>query len=170
MQELFKGTSIWNALNVIPFLGLDVACEGGWGINTNHALNPMVYTPGYGFFSNAVVGITREDAITHPLFTPFREEADNMHSTNMFIIADANYGRNLRAKFLGDAIPARSFAVGANSIDGLIDNYNMQSAVQDNAWPNEQVVNGERKWFHSDIRKVAYFYLHQVFTRIKRGN
>ena len=93
-----------------------------------------------------------------------------MHSTNLFTIANETYRKNLRAKVLGDAIPATSFAAGANSIDALIDNYNMQSAVQDNAWPNEQVVNDERKWFHSDIRKVAYFKFNQVFSRIKRGN
>ena len=159
-QELFKGTSLWNALNALSLGNLDVACEGGWGINTYYGLNPTVYVAGYGFYSNVVANFTREDVITHPLFTPFRSESDSMHSTNLFTIANETYRKNLRAKFLGDAIPATSFAAGANSIDGLIDNYNMQSAVQDNAWPNEQVVNDERKWFHSDIRKVAYFYLH----------
>ena len=157
-------------LSVNPLCNLDIACEGGWGINTYYALNPAFYVAGYGFMSNAVAGLTRDDVIEHPLFTPFRAEANDMHSTNLFTIADEAYRKNLRAKFLGDAIPATSFATGRNAIDGLIDNYNMQSAVQDNAWPDEQVVNDERKWFHSDIRRVAYFYLHQVFTRIKMGN
>ena len=109
-QELFKGTTVWNALNALSLGNLDVACEGGWGINTYYALNPTVYVSGYGFMSNAVAELTRDDAIAHPLFTPFRAEADNMHSTNLFVVADETYRKDLRAKFLGDAIPARSFA------------------------------------------------------------
>ena len=169
-QEVFKGTTIWNGLNAVPFLGLSVACEGGWGINTAYAVTPYYYVPGYGFFANAMTNFTREAAIESPLFTPFKTETAAMHSTNLFEIADAAYRDGLRAKFLGDAIPATSFAAGANAIDGLIDNYNMQSAVQDNVWPNGRIVNDERKWFHSDIIRVAYFYLHQVFARFKRGN
>ena len=133
-------------------------------------MNPYYYVPAYGFFANAMSNFTREDAIESPLFTPFMTETASMHSTNLFEIADVAYRDGLRAKFLGDAIPATSFAAGANAIGGLIDNYNMQNAVQDNAWPNGRIVNDERKCFHSDIIRVAYFYLHQVFARFKRGN
>ena len=169
-QELFKGTTVWHGLNAVPLLGLDVACEGGWGINAAYAVNPYYYVPAYGFFANAMENFTREDAIESPLFTPFMTETASMHSTNLFEIADVAYRNGLRAKFLGDAIPATSFAAGANAIGGLIDNYNMQNAVQDNAWPGGRIVNDERKCFHSDIIRVAYFYLHQVFARFKRGN
>ena len=169
-QELFKGTTVWHALNAVPFLGLNVACEGGWGINATYAVNPYYYVPACGFFANAMSNFTREEAIESPLFTPFKTETAAMHSTNLYTIADADYRRSLRAKFLGDAIPATSFAMGANAANGLEEHYDMQAAVQDNAWPSGRVVNDERKWFHSDIKNVAYFYLHQIFNRIKRGH
>ena len=169
-QELFKGTTIWNALNAVPFLGFDVACEGGWGINATYAVNPYYYVPAYGFFANAMSNFTREEAIESPLFTPFKSETTAMHSTNLCVIADADYRRNLRAKFLGDAIPATSFAVGANMTSGLFDNYNMQSHTP-NDWPEElkTEANGGAKvkiWKHSDIKNVAYYYVYLLFNRL----
>ena len=104
------------------------------------------------------------------LFTPFKTETAAMHSTNLYTIADADCRCSLRAKFLGDAIPATSFAMGANATNGLEEHYDMQDVVQDNDWTSGRVVNDERKWFHSDIKNVAYFYLHQVFNRIKSGH
>ena len=56
-----------------------------------------------------------------------------MHSTSLFTIADASYRDELRAKMLGDAIPAESFAVGANEIRGFV-NHNMQTGTP-NGWP-----------------------------------
>ena len=55
----------------------------------------------------------REDLITSPLFTTF--EDGRMASTNALDFADAE----LRAKMLGDAIPAESFAAGRNVLDGF---------------------------------------------------
>ncbi len=169
MQELLKGTAAWNALNAIPYYGRSVDCEGGWGVNTFYAVNPALYTPGYGFHSSAMDDITRKDAIEHPLFTPFRTEADNMHSTNFFTLADGTCRVSLRAKFLGDAIPARSFATGRNPITiwGDVRNINYHSIVEDNPWPSDKIQNNKRKWLHSDIKGVAYFYLYQFFMRIQ---
>ena len=156
-----------NAINALSLGNLDIACEGGWGINTFYALNPTVYTPGYGFFAAAMSRITRDDAIVHPLFTPFRAEADSMHSTNLFAIADETYRKNLRAKFLGDAIPARSFAAGRNEmlIWGDGGNLNFSDCKRSDAWPRDG-----GKWFHSDIKDVAYFYLPELYRRIVNEN
>jgi hypothetical protein len=154
-------------LSVNPLSNLDIACEGGWGINTFYAMNPTAYVAGYGFMSNAVAELMRDDVIAHPLFTPFRAEANNMHSTNLFTVADEAYRKNLRAKFLGDAIPARSFAAGRNATAGLDENLNMQSIVQSNPWPGGRIKNSVRQWYHSDIKNLAYFYVHQIFSEIK---
>ena len=89
--------------------------------------------------------ITRKDAIEHPLFTPFRSEADNMHSTNLFMITDQSYRAALRAKFLGDAIPATSFAAGRNQTGGLAENYNVQASIRNNTWPSIRIKNNKRK-------------------------
>ena len=169
-QELFKGTTVWHGLNAVPFLGLDVACEGGWGINAAYAVNPYYYVPAYGFFANAMSNFTREDAIESPLFTPFMTETAAMHSTNLYSIANADYRRSLRAKFLGDAIPATSFAVGANMTSGLLDNYNMQSRTP-NDWPEELKAETDggpkvKIWKHSDIKNVAYYYVYLLFNRL----
>jgi len=163
-QELFKGTSTLNAINALSLGALDIACEGGWGINTYYALNPTVYVTGYGFMSNAVSGLTRDDVITHPLFTPFRSEDSNMHSTNLFIVADETYGKKLRAKFLGDAIPARSFSMGANNVNGMSENYPMIPS-QSVGWPRSQ-----DEWRHSDIKEVSYFYVHHFYDFILQGD
>ena len=77
---------------------ISVSVGGGWGINTYFALNPTCYLPGYGFIASAFTDYTREQAITHPLFTPFDDA--RMHGTNALNIVDAD----LRAKMLGDAI------------------------------------------------------------------
>ena len=167
MQELLKGTAAWNALNAVPYYGRGVDCEGGWGVNTFYAVNPALYTPGYGFHSSAMGDITPKDAIEHPLFTPFRTEADSMHSTNLFTISDQSYRAALRAKFLGDAIPATSFAAGRNNIMGVSENYNMQIGVQGNVWPIARIKNNRREWLHSDVKNVAFFYLHQVFRKVQ---
>ena len=163
IQELAKGTTTWHALNAIPFLGLNVACEGGWGINTYYAFDPTWYIYQYGFTDKVQTNMTSRLAKEHPLFTPFRAEAESMHSTNLFVIADADYRSQLRAKFLADAIPATSFAAGANPIqnDAVSGNINYETC-KTTSWPRP-----ERKWWHSDIKNVAYFFTWQLFHRIK---
>ena len=86
-----------------------------------------------------------------------------MHSTNLFVIADADYRSQLRAKFLADAIPATSFAAGANPIqnDAVSGNINYETC-KTTVWPRP-----ERKWWHSDMKNVAYFFTWQLFHRIK---
>ena len=161
-QELFKGTTVWHGLNAVPFLGLDVACEGGWGINTTYAVNPYYYVPAYGFFANAMTNFTREGAIESPLFTPFKTETAAMHSTNLFAIADVTYRDSLRAKFLGDAIPATSFAAGANRIEllGNIGNLNYSDCM---AAPWPQTSNGDNMWYHSDMKDMAFFFVYPFY-------
>jgi hypothetical protein len=159
IQEFTKGTTVWHELNSLPFLDLNVACEGGWGINTYYSLNPLWYVYQYGFTDKVQSDLTREDAITHPLFTPFRSESDAMHSTNLFTIADATYREQLRSKFLGDAIPATSFATGANFTGGL-KNRNMHDFMAE-GWPRRK--NNKNFWLHSDIKNIAYYFLYPLF-------
>ena len=168
IQEFTKGTTVWHELNSIPFLDLNVACEGGWGINTYYSLNPLWYVYQYGFTDKVQSDMTREDAITHPLFTPFRSESEAMHSTNLFTIADVTYRGQLRAKFLGDAIPATSFAAGANHTRGVKDNHNLQTSTQ-NGWPRKSSEE-EFVWEHSDIKNVAFYYTFELFKKIKNGD
>ena len=161
-QELFKGTTVWHGLNAVPFLGLDVACEGGWGINTTYAVNPYYYVPAYGFFANAMTNFTREGAIESPLFTPFKTETAAMHSTNLYTIVDAGRRSQLHAKFLADAIPATSFAAGANPIqNGAVSGNINYMACEAVGWPRDEL-----EWWHSDIKDVAYFFNWMFFSRV----
>jgi len=159
IQEFTKGTTVWHELNSLPFLDLNVACEGGWGVNTYYSLNPLWYVYQYGFTEKAKNDLAREDAIMHPLFTPFRSESEAMHSTNLFTIADATYREELRAKFLGDAIPATSFAAGANFTGGGLKNHNMHDDIPLDGWPRDQL-----EWLHSDLKDVSYFYVFKLFN------
>ena len=167
IQELTKGTTLWHELNSLPFLDLNVACEGGWGINSYYSLNPLWYVYQYGFTEKAKTDLSREDAITHPLFTPFRSESEAMHSTNLFTIADASYREELRAKFLADAIPATSFAVGANFTGGGLKNHNMQTGTP-NGWPRVDS-DDNAIWQHSDIKNVAFYFTFELFKKINEG-
>jgi len=70
-------------------------------------------------------------------------------------------------KLLAEAIPARSFAVGANFLNdfGVGRNFDMQG--MQNGWPAERL-SGQHadSWLHGDIRAVAYLYVHEVFDTV----
>lgn len=164
-QELFKGCSLWYGVNSITFSGAEI--EGGWGINARYMANPLAYIPFSGFNPSYFSDYTREDIITKPLFTGMNDE--RMSSTNVLNFVD----ENLQAKMLGDSIPAESFAAGANETDGVSQNYNMQSDVP-NGWPSQRVEENqgtvERKWYHSDIKNVAFYYVYKLFDKVVKEN
>ena len=131
--------------------------EGGWGINARYVANPLAYVPLVGLNADYFANYAREDLIRSPLFTSFDDA--RMSSTNALNIVD--YG--LRAKMLGDAIPAESFAAGANATEGVGGNYNMQG-VTPNGWPRTS-----NDWRHSDLKDVSYYYVWKLFEKITGG-
>ena len=176
-QERLKGSALWHVDTVLP---CGVVCEGGWGVNSYYAANPLYYNVKDGF-SGKVKNLTREDAIQHPLFTPFRakEHADAMHSTNLFTIDDENKRYALRARFLGDAIPAESFAAGANAFSknrgprniSLMD----ECMGNENIWPEDRrdKIKGQPdklKWHHSDWKQLAYCFVYKLFDKITKND
>jgi hypothetical protein len=160
-QELFKGCALWYGVNSITFSGAEI--EGGWGINARYMANPLAYIPLLGFNASYFSEYTSEDIITKPLFTGMND--DRMSSTNVLNFVDAN----LRAKMLGDAIPAESFAAGANVTGGVKDNHDMQSQTP-NGWPKQREKNTSdgiiRQWLHSDLKDISFFYVYQLFNKI----
>jgi pimeloyl-ACP methyl ester carboxylesterase len=164
-QELFKGCALWYGVNSIAFSGAEI--EGGWGINARYMANPLAYIPLSGFNPSYFSEYTREDLITKPLFTGMNEE--RMSTTNELNFVDAN----LRAKMLGDAIPAESFAAGANETGGGVLNYNMQIDTP-NGWPEsrseEKDGNIVQYWYHSDIKNVSYYYVYKLFEKFIKEN
>ena len=155
-QELFKGCTLWYGLNSVTFAGTRI--EGGWGINADYVANPLAYFPLIGFNPAYFENHTRGDLIINPLFTSFNDE--RMSATNELNIVDYE----LRAKMLGDAIPAESFAAGANPATGISANFNFQGQnTTPNGWPRATNV-----WRHSDLKDVAYFYVWKLFEKIRR--
>ncbi len=182
-QERRKGTVAWHVMNSIPIISSSAEIEGGWGINTYYAADPRWYLPGFGFDGNMMNGLTREQAITHPLFTPFRIHGDKMHSLDPYDGSDENglhgnlSGKEwLRARFLADAIPATSRAAGANAFDTRISITNIQMDVAISSggcmsnvdkWPREE--DGIQIWKHSDFKQVAYYFVHKLFDKFVNG-
>ena len=158
-QELFKGCALWYGVNTVTFAGAEI--EGGWGINARYMANPLAYIPFVGFNASYFTNYTREDLIAKPLFTSMNDGL--MQSTNVLDFVN----EELRAKMLGDAIPAESYAAGANAISGFV-NYNMQTGTQ-NGWPKK---NSEQKaiWEHSDIKNVAFYFTYKLFEKINNGD
>lgn len=65
-----------------------------------------------------------------------------------------------RNRLLTEMIPARSTAAGSNPILGLP---GTDMNAMKNSWPSER--SRDPRWFHSDIRAVAYFFSYKVFDR-----
>ena len=158
-QELFKGCALWYGVNAVTFSGTEI--EGGWGINAAYMANPLAYVPLVGLRSGYFENWTRDEMITNPLFTSFDDE--RMASTNVLTIVDDE----LRAKMLGDAIPAESFAAGANATGGVSKNHNLHDYME-TTWPRTND-DEECFWNHSDIKDVAYPYLFKLFKMIVNG-
>jgi len=76
----------------------------------------------------------------------------------------AGYSRT-QYKLLGEAVPALSFAVGANSVEDIEDpvrggrNVDMQS--KKTGWPKKST-----EWEHSDMKNIAYPYVHKIFDDV----
>ena len=143
-QELFKGTT---TLHLIPG-----NCEGGWGYNSEHTNLAGLLTE----FAKTNI-FTDVELTASPLFRKF----DNalLHQTNLISIAQTELN-----KVMGDGIPARSFAAGANPIGSAIsEDYNYQGGTSPNGWPRR-----EDEWWHSDITKVAYFYVYDFFNKLTK--
>ena len=180
-QERLKGTvSMW-ALDVVP--GSSIVCEGGWGVNARYAVDSRWYDLGQGFKTNMVHGMSDVQAITNSLFTPFGIEEEGMHGTAVFTGAGSAHGALshrdwLRARFLADAIPAESGAVGANHVSAFGANGNVRldadCIANTDKWPakRKSSENGvvRFRWEHSDFKNVAYFFVYKLFDRIVGKN
>ena len=74
---------------------------------------------------------------------------------------------NLRLEFLGDAIPARSFATGANETSGLSQNLSLATCRgNESKWPEERKDGNNKFWRHSDFKNLAYPFTRKLFDKI----
>ena len=169
VQEMTKGTRYWDELNTLTGGRTGILCEGGWGVNARYALNPYYYAAGY---NSSVQDLAVTDIIREPLFTPFRTESANMHDVALFRVPGAGASARLRARLLAAAIPAESFATGANRLSREAGIANMQLDGLANAsgtWPSARTSWRLREWRHSDMKNIAYFFVHPLYDRMVRG-
>ncbi|MBQ6339300.1 MAG: hypothetical protein IJI36_09155 [Kiritimatiellae bacterium] len=104
------------------------------------------------------------DLRTVPFFLPF--EDSTLHATNA--ISQMSYAQ--RARLLADAIPALSFAVGANPVDRW-DNNDLASDDVETWFKDPKIINildseKEREWSHTFFLKVPYMVVHKLFEDI----
>ena len=84
---------------------------------------------------------------------------------------DADERYELCARFLGDAIPAESCAMGANKLgdDGeeVMAHISMMKDCMDNVdkWPRKDK-NENLQWHHSDWKQLAYCFVYKLFREI----
>ena len=162
IQEETKGTFGGGVLMSVKSLNalLNEIPQGGWGFNTNWG----------SFNSNGVVVYTpptqTNQLQTNPFFTPFTDS----NLTGTYGNAEASIS-SVRATVLGKAIPALSYAVGANGFGKTVLNISTNSDMttqMEDGWPQSRLANNQRlnRWFHSDAKDVAYPFTHQLWQNI----
>jgi hypothetical protein len=138
----------------------------------DHDYNPETY-----IMINAAVALQAYDpSITHLPFmrnqfwwNPDDSDYDGSVLTgpDLDATASAEAGEYLtRNKLLGEAIPATSFASGANPLTsalGAARNFNMNAPSMKTSWTSERSDTDMR---HSDLRDVSYVYIHRIFEKM----
>ena len=152
-SEKMKGTWLLDVVNDVLTNMLEVAesdaykCEGGWGFNPLYDDDPeKPFDP------------------ANTRFTPFLDE--RMKTQGALDILQEETER-LRAQHLADAIPAESFAAGANPV-ATVENVNEESFIGENPdWP---LYEGEEVhtnlWNHSAFREVAFYHTSKFYASL----
>ena len=144
-SEKMKGTWVVDAISSFLAESDAMKREAGWGENDDYE-EKDVFDP------------------ANTRFTPFLDA--RMKTRGMLDILPAETER-LRAQHLADAIPAESFAAGANEVATLA-NVNMEGFIGENKeWPvfeGEEVHTNE--WKHSTFREVAFYHTSALYTSL----
>ncbi|MFO1477377.1 MAG: Ig-like domain-containing protein [Verrucomicrobiota bacterium] len=204
LQELLKGRMTpyhvsW-ILTSIPWIGRGVdwvkgeflgelekgrllgSYYAGWGFNpkwetpgTTYPVQlengtQVVYIPGAPFAPEVMAETPDQGLMDKPFFLPFLDERLTTPPGSDLAADPLN-----RACLLAGAIPARSFAVGANGVKEMKHTvqFDMPAEFQHNGWPDSRVRNvlTRLRWFHSDLRDVAYVHTYLLFNSfVTEGN
>ena len=82
--------------------------------------------------------------------------------THLLFPGFAANGNGHFEELLAKAIPARTFAIGANKIPNKEEQCtNMPDVFRPNGWPRSKP-----QWLHSDFKDVAFVYTHKVYERV----
>ena len=152
---------------------------GGWGFNpywdfsgSTHTVNVggvavQLYQSGEIRSPAEAAAITGGELRTNSFFLPFLDEYMYQPLGN-WLASDPD----TRTRLLAEAIPARTFATGANAFPDerpIVKEvqFDMNKRFQRNGWPNERVMNSrkEKRWFHSDVRDIPHVYNGALFEK-----
>ena len=142
-QELYKGRK-----SLLGFIGTTE--WSGWGFKEN-ALGFKVWSAAD---ANAVVDVSV--FATNTVFNPFPASITNAVATRL----ETDY-------HLAQGIPALSPPTGRTDLRSFdIQSFDMNTAeFMANTWPRTSGDLGNR-FLHSDVKDVAYFFVHPVFRKI----
>ncbi len=156
LQEMVKGTGHIGAVATLD-------SNGGWGFNTYWNITEEFSDPQHPELPPEPYSRKRTpseaQAITNDelkLHTFFRDFQDNRLVNPQTGSAAADEYLT-RAKVLGDAIPALSFAAGRNSIAAFEDR-NIDLMSKKDGWPH-----ADGRWHHGDAKDVAYRFNHPLW-------
>jgi hypothetical protein len=178
-QEKAKGQRV-DYLNKITHVG---SLYMGWGFNWSDSVNPSdpvyyveINDPRYPYFKMykpaQAIGIPSDEVLRrHPVFDSGESNSSpewikELFGANGSVIA-ADEVKNMQ--LLAEAIPAMSWAVGSHEV-GVFGGRNHDMAIEyadQQYWPNGKNSNGVIKWWHNDMREVAYSYQIKLFKEIK---
>ncbi len=111
--------------------------------------------------------ITNEMLKTKPFYLRFLFEDLYDPALGISVAADVDK----RNRLLGLGLPATSYAIAANSLDGLESvgrNYNMQIFFQSDrsAWPEHPNTRAPENWAHSDFKDVAIQHVYLLYEEM----
>lgn len=155
-QEMSKGTMTGF------FAGF--TWDGGWDFN--HAYNGGTAHNWAKFTPDEAGAITDEQLRTESFFLRFDDDllydpALGAGSTG----SNAAQSYPARARKLAEAVPAITYATGANSLGSLPRPRNIDMASRKNGnWPraNDPALE-KRGWLHSDFKNVSYYHVWRVY-------
>ena len=151
MQEFTKGTWLQSMTHSYS--------EGGWAFNSHYERrsgnSPKRRKPPPSL-KKRLESLSDEQVAVHPAFKPFADSW--LHTTNY--VGEGTV-LPIRGRILGSAIPALSFAAGANPIGErrVSENRSYIDFTADD-WPQKSWLGfGSTKfWRHSDVKNVPYRY------------
>jgi hypothetical protein len=126
-----------------------------------------VYIPGGHEGPAQAAGIADVDLWYNPFFLPFLD-------ARLTTSSGGPVASDMRAQLLAEAIPARTFAAGANALVrkdlSLIPlaNFDMNGVFQKRGWPEERLQSSreQSRWKHSDLHDMAYPYTGMAFDKL----
>jgi hypothetical protein len=151
--------------------------EAGWEFNVAHMTVPIIIYPPPGSSGSPTVveesrlltpsettNLTDAVLMDNPFFGHFQDPNIYLSSNGQIVATNAAY----RAQLLADAIPAESFAVGANSVPAWGDedkdkcNVNMIRFKDKDRFCHSSCQN----WIHSLFLGAPYVCIHEVYENI----